>query len=108
MTESASSSAGPEQKNTFSRILLAIHEQHIVKAPFVHALRCVCASKGELEIVDVRPPAQRSETIGVREYLERWGFLPPESKRSDVATIGLRIKKVIKEGNGRKTKTGIR
>ena len=89
-------------RKSFSRIMVAIHEQHIVKTPFIHALRCACAARGELEVVDVRPPAERGETIGVREYLEKWGFLPPESKRSDVASIGLRIRKVVKEGNRRK------
>jgi nucleotide-binding universal stress UspA family protein len=102
MTESAIIEPGQFPKNVFSRILLAIHEQHIVKAPFVHALRCACAARGELEIVDVRPAGQRGETIGVREYLERWGYLKPQSKRSDVAAIGLRIKKVMKDGNRRR------
>ncbi|MBN1759123.1 MAG: universal stress protein [Chitinispirillaceae bacterium] len=102
MTEPGSSDTVSSKNNLFSRILLAIHEKHIVKVPFIHALKCAIEARGELEIVDVRPPSERSESIGVREYLERWGYLPPDSKRGDVASIGLRIKKVMKNGNRRK------
>ncbi len=84
------------------RIILALHDNITVKMPFVHALRLALASKGELEVVDVRPVSERIETVGIREYLERWGILSAESKRSDVASVGLRVKKIIKEGNQRR------
>lgn len=84
------------------RIMLAIHDPEMVRMPFVHALRLALEAKGELEIVDVRPPALRSDVAGVREYLERWGVLGADSKRSDVASVGIRVKKVIKEGNPRR------
>jgi nucleotide-binding universal stress UspA family protein len=82
--------------------LLAIHEPEIVRMPFIHALRLALTAKGELEVVDVRPPSERTEGAGIREYLEKWGVLGIDSKRSDVASIGLRVKKVVKEGNRRR------
>jgi hypothetical protein len=74
----------------------------MVKMPFVHALRLALEAKGELEIVDVRPHGKRNDAAGIREYLEMWGILGADSKRSDVASVGLRVKKIIKEGNPRR------
>lgn len=84
------------------RILLAVHDQALATSPFIHALCIACASKAELEIVDVRTGEIRSEPLGVRTYLEKWGLLPAGSKRGDVGSIGLRIKKVVKKKGGKR------
>ena len=99
--ESSSENPSPESASTL-RVLLAIHDNQVARMPFVHALRLAYAAKGELEIVDVRSSHERMDTVGVREYLEKWGVLSAESKRSDVASIGLRVKKVIQKGNQRR------
>ncbi|MBN1308951.1 MAG: universal stress protein [Chitinispirillaceae bacterium] len=102
MSEESSSENPPERTASSLAVLLALHDNRFARMPFVHALRLAHAAKGELEIVDVRPVSERTESIGVRDYLEKWGILLPESKRSDVASIGLRVKKVIKGGNQRR------
>lgn len=84
------------------RILLAVHDQALATSPFIHALCIACASKAELEIVDVRTGEFRLEPLGVRTYLEKWGLLPEGSKRGDVGSIGLRIKKVVKKKGGKR------
>lgn len=83
------------------RVIVALHSNHVLRMTFVHALRLAYASKGELEIVDVRSSVERKEIIGVREYLEKWKVLGLESKRSDVISAGLRVKKVVQKGDMR-------
>ncbi|MBN1577073.1 MAG: universal stress protein [Chitinispirillaceae bacterium] len=102
MSEESSSDNQPSQTAASLCVLLALHDNRFAKMSFVHALRLAYAAKGELEIVDVRPVSERMESIGVREYLEKWGILSAESKRSDVASTGLRVKKLIKKGNQRR------
>ncbi|HON11932.1 MAG: universal stress protein [Fibrobacter sp.] len=80
-------------------IILPVHQPDNSMMPFVHALKLAYASKGELEIVDVRREEEAIEHIGVRDLLEKWGILPGSSSRSDVGEIGLRIKKIVKTGN---------
>jgi len=83
-------------------IIIPIHEGSNSYQPFVHALKLAYASKGELEIVDVRDEQEATEHLGVRELLERWGVLPDNAHRSDVMDIGLKVKKVVKSGNKKK------
>lgn len=83
-------------------VILPIHQGTNSFIPFVHALKLAYASKGELEIVDVRAEAEATEHIGVRSLLEKWGVLPSSAQRSDVAQIGLKVKKIVKEGNKRR------
>lgn len=83
-------------------ILTAIHDENNTSLPFVHALRLAIDTRGELEVADVRSEPQRDDKISVRSTLEKWGMLPEGSKRSDVATLGIRVKKVVKEGNKRR------
>jgi len=39
--------------------------------------------------------AEWAELAGVRPMLERWGLLPPGSQRTDVAKLGIHVRKVI-------------
>jgi nucleotide-binding universal stress UspA family protein len=80
-------------------IIHPVHESGNMIRPFVHALKLALATKGELEIIDVRTEQEAMEHLGVRSYLERWGVLQPGSRRSDVAEAGIRVKKVVREGN---------
>lgn len=94
-------SSGSESTTSLKNILVAIHHNQTAVAPFTHALRLAYAAKGDLEIVDVRIPEERINTIGVRDYLEKWRILPADSKRSDVVSAGIRVTKVIRTGNQR-------
>lgn len=80
-------------------VIIPIHKGSNSYQPFVHALKLAYASKGELEIVDVREEQDAREHLGVRELLERWGLLAYNAHRSDVIDIGLKVKKVVKTGN---------
>ena len=90
-----------EYGNLPLRIILAIHEENNTLIPLVHALKLTYQSRGELEIIDVRTDREALEHIGVREVYERWGILTKSSHRSDVAGLGVKIKKVVKTGNKR-------
>ncbi len=84
------------------RMLLAIHEPHVVKGPFVHALKIALEARADLEIVDVRQAGDKHESAGVREYLEKWNVLETASKRSDVAAAGIRVRKTVRSGNSKR------
>ena len=83
-------------------IIHPIHEQSELLLPFIHALSLVYASKGELEVIDVRKKSQKHENVSIRKALEQWGALPCGSKREDVGKLGIKIKKIIKEGGSKK------
>jgi len=83
-------------------ILAAIHGGADAMLPFAHALRLALGSKGVIEIIDVRKSGARRSDTGVRKLLERWGVLPKGSRREDVDTLGLRVKKIVKPGHAKK------
>lgn len=87
---------------TSLNVILPVYDAFNSYVPFVHALKIAYASRGELEIVDVRNENEVVEQIGVRFLLEKWGILPEGSQRSDVQAAGLRIKKIIRKGDKRK------
>jgi Universal stress protein UspA and related nucleotide-binding proteins len=90
---------GPE--NYPLRVIHPVHESANAGTPFAHALKLAVASKGELEIVDLR--GQDEDDLGVRIFLEKWGLLPPGSQRQDVQKkTGLKVTKIIKHGNEKK------
>jgi nucleotide-binding universal stress UspA family protein len=66
------------------------------EAAFAHALRVALMAQANLTILHVSPDrdTEWTEFPGVRAALERWGLLPPNSQRSDVATLGIHVKKV--------------
>lgn len=84
------------------RIIHPIHKQSDLLAPFCHALVLASASKGELEIIDVRKERERSEHVSIRKVFEQWHLLPPGSSREDVGKLGIRVKKIVKDGGMKK------
>ncbi|KAB2654131.1 MAG: universal stress protein [Verrucomicrobia bacterium] len=70
---------------------------------FEHALRIALAARGELNLLHV---ADRDETAdwtdfpSLRAILEAWGVVPKGSRHADVATAGLRARKVIRQTDG--------
>ena len=64
---------------------------------FAHALKLALLTRGELRILHVAPdagPLGWKHFPGVREALERWGVLPPNSPSAAVAGLGVDIEKV--------------
>lgn len=63
---------------------------------FAHALTAALVAKAALTILHVSPERDTEwmEFPGVRSTLERWGLLPPNSLRSDVAKLGIDVKKI--------------
>ena len=66
------------------------------EAAFAHALRAALMAQANLTILHVSPDrdGEWMEFPGVRAALERWGLLPMNSRRSDVAQLGIHVKKV--------------
>jgi nucleotide-binding universal stress UspA family protein len=69
---------------------------------FAHALKIALQSNAELELVHVQRHKIGSEKDvhwtdfpGVRATLARWKILPADAKPRDVASLGLRVKKVL-------------
>jgi len=91
----------PHDESSIS-VIHPVHDPSNLMKPFVHALKLAVATRGELEIVDVRSEEEATEHVGVRAVLEKWGILPTGAHRSDVIDIGLRVKKVVREGNKKK------
>ena len=72
------------------------------RVAFAHALKIGLQSKAELELVHVQRHKIGSEKDvhwtdfpGVRATLARWKILPADAKPQDVASLGLRVKKVL-------------
>ena len=83
-------------------VIVALHSDRTVLLPLVHALKLAYATCGEIEVIDVRPQRDRNEPAKVRRILEQWKILPEGSERNAVAGIGLKVKKISKEGNQKK------
>ncbi|MGE3977437.1 MAG: universal stress protein [Nitrospira sp.] len=66
------------------------------EAAFAHALRTALMAQANLTILHVSPDrdAEWRDFPGVRAALERWGLLPMNSRRSDVAQLGIHVRKV--------------
>ncbi|HEY5931963.1 MAG TPA: universal stress protein [Nitrospira sp.] len=66
------------------------------EAAFAHALRVALMAQANLTILHVSSDrdVEWMEFPGVRAVLERWGLLPMNSQRSDVAKLGIHVKKV--------------
>ncbi|MEX5214117.1 MAG: universal stress protein [Nitrospiraceae bacterium] len=64
---------------------------------FAHALKAALVAKADLTMMHVTGKADQdwSGFPGVRETLERWGLLPPNSPRNAVPKLGIDVKKVI-------------
>ena len=68
---------------------------------FHHALKAALVAKSKFTIFHVSPEAAAAwtEFPGVRETLERWGLLPPDSPKSAVPQLGIDVRKVVAKGN---------
>ena len=66
------------------------------EAAFAHALRAALMAQANLTILHVSSDRDTDwmEFPGVRAALERWGLLPMNSRRSDVAKLGIHVKKI--------------
>jgi len=64
---------------------------------FHHALKAALVAKSKFTILHLSPDvaAAWTEFPGVRETLERWGLLPPDSPRSAVPQLGIDVHKVV-------------
>ena len=64
---------------------------------FAHALKIALLRRASLDIMHVASDAttEWSDLTGVRPMLERWGLLPPGSRRTDVAGLGIHVRKVM-------------
>ncbi len=83
-------------------VVLPIYDAANSSLSFAHALKIAYEAGGELEIIDVRTETEITEQLGVRMLLERWGILKSGSSRADVLNAGLRVKKIVKNGNKKK------
>lgn len=64
---------------------------------FFHALKAALLAGSRLTLFHVSPgmAAEWSDFPGVRQTLERWGLLPPDSPRSAVPDLGIEVEKII-------------
>jgi nucleotide-binding universal stress UspA family protein len=96
------------QGNTAEPLLRIVHPSDFTKASevaFAHALKLALESKAELEIMHVarhladnRADIHWTDFPGVRATLARWGILPAEASREEVAKTGMDVKKIVLEG----------
>jgi nucleotide-binding universal stress UspA family protein len=64
---------------------------------FAHALKAALIARSAFTVMHVSrdSTADWTEFPGVRETLERWGLLPEGSARSEVARLGIEVRKVV-------------
>lgn len=64
---------------------------------FAHALKAALVARSRLTLFHVSADgdAEWTDFPGVRQTLERWGLLPPNSPRSAVPSLGIDVSKVI-------------
>ena len=62
-----------------------------------HALKIALLRKAGLDVMHVASDGnvEWPDLAGVRPMLERWGLLPPGSRRADVITLGIHVRKVM-------------
>lgn len=64
---------------------------------FAHALKLALLSQGRLTILHTEAAGEtdhRAEFPKVRQTLERWGLLPENSSKGDIAALGLEVEKI--------------
>jgi len=69
---------------------------------FRHALKLALVTDAKLTVMHVSGDddgVDWSAFPGVRQHLEAWGILPPNSTPENVGTLGLRIRKVSARGS---------
>jgi nucleotide-binding universal stress UspA family protein len=70
------------------------------EAAFAHALKAALIARARLTLFHVSADmsAEWTDFPGVRQTLERWGLLPPNSPRSAVPELGIDVEKIIARG----------
>jgi nucleotide-binding universal stress UspA family protein len=73
------------------------------EAAFGHALKIAIQAKAKLDIMHVETHLNPEKPYwldfpAVRATLSRWGILPEDIGRDEVAKVGLRIRKILKSG----------
>lgn len=96
------------KKNATGPLLRIVHPSDFSAASevaFAHALKLALESKAELEIMHVTrhldadsPDVHWTDFPGVRSTLARWGILPKEARREEVAKTGMEVKKIVLSG----------
>lgn len=68
---------------------------------FYHALKAALLTKSEFTLFNVSTDGEPEwdSFPGVRATLERWGVLAPNSQRSAVGELGLRVRKIVADMN---------
>jgi nucleotide-binding universal stress UspA family protein len=72
------------------------------RTAFRHALKVALLSGAKLTVMHVTGDEDEEDWSafpGVRQHLEAWGELPPDSDPKDLEALGLRIRKVSASGN---------
>lgn len=65
---------------------------------FAHALKFALLSRARLSMLHVATESGESGRFpGVRETLERWGAIPPESGKDAVSALGMDVRKVVEK-----------
>ncbi|GKS59326.1 universal stress protein [Nitrospira sp.] len=87
------------QTETPPRVRSVFHPSDFSEASevaFAHAMKIALVRRANLDIMHVASDVTEewSDLVGVRPMLERWGLLPPGSKRTDVEKVGIHVKKV--------------
>ena len=87
------------QQETPPRVRSVFHPSDFSEASevaFAHAMKIALVRRANLDIMHVASDVTEewSDLVGVRPMLERWGLLPPGSKRTDVEKVGIHVKKV--------------
>jgi nucleotide-binding universal stress UspA family protein len=69
------------------------------RVAFHHALKAALLAQAGLTLLNISEDGTTEWTDfpGVRETLERWGLLAPNSPRSAVAQLGIEVSKVVKQ-----------
>jgi nucleotide-binding universal stress UspA family protein len=88
--------SGPSQVDGVQHVFHPSDFSPASAVAFAHALKIALLRGASLDIMHVASydNTEWSEVAGVRSMLERWGLLPPQSERSDVAALGIDVKKV--------------
>ena len=96
---------GAAEKQPANRLIRIVHPSDFSKSSrvaFAHALKIALQSNGGIGAVHVQRHKIGSERDvhwtdfpGVRATLARWKILPADAKPEDVASLGLRVKKVL-------------
>jgi nucleotide-binding universal stress UspA family protein len=68
---------------------------------FAHALKIALVSRASLNMMHVAadPDADWGDFPGVRQTLERWRLIPPQSPKSAVPALGIDVTKIIASSN---------